>query len=484
LNQPIRGNIARVLDDVITSQSKLQVVGAGSGGVPEMVQYMKDDEVMWALLRFEYGSGTFARTKVVFLQFNGENTPVIQRGQANSLNKTVAHFLRSEGKDHFHASLQLNDLADVTIENIMTEVAQYFVVDSIASETTSSMLMKYHEQLAKEQAEAHERVEAAKRREEEIRAKRKAQRNEYAKTVLEFGQQDPEMPKTGAVLEVPQPDAPKVRKTLRRGSVLLQLSIEGLQQVAQGGKWNWVLVGPDVAKLPLLGGGSGGVDEMRATAKENEDLVMFGLIRVQFSSPGLTQTRFCLMHIVGDRVKAVKRGKWNALRPQFEKRFGEFASLSAICADVAVPDITTKTLLDKVGYTTDYLVEGAKKDNTVSALRAYQQSLINERLNAEISQKPRPHQVLRDRIQRTSSLKEDPREEREDEPPSEAEDSEDEADDDEQHAPHFDETMQEANRLVRISREANWALVRPRRIKLSKLERARTRASAAARAGG
>jgi len=260
----------------------------------------------------------------------------------------------------------------------------------------------------------------------------------------------------------------------------MQLSLEGLQQVARGGNWNWVLVGPDVTSLPLLGGGSGGVDEMRATAKDNQDLVMFGLIRVQFSSPGFTQTRFCMMHIVGESVKAVKRGKWNALRPQFEKRFGDYASLGAICADVAVQDVTTKTILDKVGYTTGYLVEGAQKDNTVSALRAYQQALINERLNVEISQKPRPHQVLRERIR--SMEEQDIGEEVTEESQREAHEEE-ESEEEEQYAPHFDETIDEANRLVRISREANWALIRPRRIKLSKLERAATRVSAAARAG-
>merc|ERR1719412_3313028 len=115
-----------------------------------------------------------------------------------------------------------------------------------------------------------------------------------------------------------------------------------------------------------------------------------------------------MMHIVGESVKAVKRGKWNALRPQFEKRFGDFASLGAICADVAVQDVTTKTILDKVGYTTGYLVEGAQEENSVTALRAYQQALINERLNVEISQKPRPHQVLSERIRSMSGEEQDP----------------------------------------------------------------------------
>merc|ERR1719336_559285 len=299
----------------------------------------------------------------------------------------------------------------------MNDVAEYFVVDSISSASTSSMIKGYHEQLAKEAVEAREREAQRAAHEVEVRERRRLQQQQMAASVVREMEEElppslsPEDRQNVLTLEVPHMDDGQQVGKRASLQVLMQLSLEGLQQVAQGGKWNWVLVGPDVAKLPLLGGGSGGVDEMRATAKENEDLVMFGLIRVQFSSPGFSQTRFCMMHIVGDRVKAVKRGKWNALRPQFEKRFGEFASLSAICADLAVPDITTKTLLDKVGYITDYLVEGAKKDNTVSALRAYQQSLINERLNVEISQKPRPHQVLRERIRSMSSEEQDPGEE-------------------------------------------------------------------------
>lgn len=458
----VRGNIARAIEGV-AGQSKLEVVGAGSGGVPEMVQYMSNNEVMWALLRFDYGAGAFARTKVVFLHFNGEDAPVIRRGQANALTKTVTHFLRNQGRDHFHASLQLKDVSEVTVEYIMNTVSEHFVVDSIASKGTASMLKDYHEQLAKEQADAQERVEAARQREREVRARRVDQQAEMAANILveAGGEQSLEVsvrrsrPSRKSLLAVP-PSA-QAPNMVKRASVLTQLSIEGLTQVGTGGKWNWILIGPDVAKLPLLGGGCGGVGEMRAAAEANQDLVMFGLVRVQFSAPGFSQTRFCLLHIIGEGVSAVKRGKWNAQRPSFEKRFCEFASVSGVCADVAVSDVATQTVLEKVGHTTSYLAEGAA-GNTVSALRAYQQSLINERLNAVASQKPQPSQVLRERLHREDRTG---LQQLQKEPESDLEEAEEEEEEQET-VPHAGASIDEVRRFVRESRECNWALIRPR----------------------
>merc|ERR1719336_121649 len=349
----------------------------------------------------------------------------------------------------------------------MNDVAEYFVVDSISSASTSSMIKGYHEQLAKEAAEAREREAQRAAHEVEVRERRRLQQQQMAASVVREMEEElppslsPEDRQNVLTLEVPHMDDGQQVGKRASLQILTHLSVEGLTQVAQGGKWNWVLIGPDVAKLPLLGGGSGGIDEMRAAAEGNIDLVMFGLIRVQFSTPGFSQRRFVMLHIIGDNVKAVKRGKWNNLRPAFEKRFGEFCQIHAICPDTDISDVTAETVLAKVGHVSEYTTAG-EQENSVSKLRAYQQAMINEKLNAELAKRPAPKQVLKDRFQKKKSFEEEPVPEPE-ELQQPAYDDPEEEEDPAIFAPNHDQTIDHANKLVRVKREANWALIRPRR---------------------
>lgn len=270
----------------------------------------------------------------------------------------------------------------------------------------------------------------------------------------------------------------KPRMTLRNPAVLLQLSIETLKQVGTGGLSNWALVGPDVDKLPMLGGGQGGVDEMRAAAMENQDLVMYGLLRLQFSAPGFSQTRVAMLHIIGESVPTVKKGRLNALRPRMEKRFRDFANLACVIPDVAPQDVTLETIMDKMGFAADYTFEGGgAKESKVSALKAYQESLIKEQTMAAVAKKAKPAAALAHKVveepeapeveklgqtmisltapDAASQVTEEPEEEEEEE--SESEDEEKE-----ELAPHSDLQIEEVNDLVRLKRECNWALIRPR----------------------
>lgn len=129
----------------------IEVVGAGTKGIEEMCRYMEDCEVMWAIVRFEFGTGAFKRTKMLFLHFNGEETPVVRRGKANAKTELVREFLR--GKDGvFHCSIQRLMVSELTIENVMEEVSKTIVIDSM--ESPVAMMREYHEQMAREEAAA------------------------------------------------------------------------------------------------------------------------------------------------------------------------------------------------------------------------------------------------------------------------------------------------------------------------------------------
>lgn len=460
---PVTSDRASV-KDVDVDESKLQVVNAGSGGVSEMATFMSDSQTMWALLRIEYEVDKQAKTKVAFLQFIGKKTSKAQKDEAKALNSMVSHLLRSRGKDHFHASIVLREVEDVVPEVVMAEMSESFVMDSPSMKSSARVKSDYDKQLVRE--EEKQLISGQHQRRLQMRAERKARRKELTAQILDVpGKSD--MP---AGKEAPLPETVKIaaqRSSLsRKPSVLLgQLSIEGLTQVGKGGLWNWVLVGPDLQKMPFLGGGSGGIDEMRETAVKNEDIVMYGLLRVKFSVTGFSQTRFCILHIIGENAPTVKRGRWNAARPQFEKRFGDFASITAVCPDVATKDVTLDTVLGKLSYTSDYLVEGS---GNVSAIRAYQETLIADQKEAEVSRKTGPIQKLR-----TKLLEEEEPEDvakdtdagqslkhGDDQQPTPAGGVDVESDDDEE-ALYADEGIDEVTRLVR-DRECNWLLIRPR----------------------
>lgn len=111
------------------------------------------------------------------------------------------------------------------------------------------------------------------------------------------------------------PPCPQPRKRITKRSISGR---EALRGIAEGGQWNWVLLGPDAKSLPLLGCGTGCVDELRACAQESEDLVTFALVRLGFGVGRLQRFKWAFLHIIGREVPVVKRGKFNAVRPAME----------------------------------------------------------------------------------------------------------------------------------------------------------------------
>jgi hypothetical protein len=341
-------------------------------------------------------------------------------------------------------------------------------VDSVNLVTTETMVGQLNEQVEKEAAAENERLAAQRARWHEMKTERAKRQEEFAAQVLELVEEP-------AVEEVPSEKPAKPEKkdlllrdrkqSIRNTMVLAQLSKEALKQVGSGGRWNWVLISPDIKRLPLLGGGSGGVDELRANAEQNQDLVMYALLRVVFNVPGFSQTRFLFLHIVGEDAPIVKRGRWNGLRPAFEKQFREFANIAASSPDTPPSALTPELLIAKMGYTTDYLVATDREgDSRAKVVAAYHESLAKEQ--TEAGKKNRPSESLVNKVKNADehaqagdtsgkSLKdmlamiqeshaEDPDAEPEEEP-----------------LPYAGIPIKEVNLLVRQKRECNWALIRP-----------------------
>lgn len=398
------------IPESVPGDDKFLVVGAGMGGVDEMRKFITDQQILWGMMRFEVGQGQFARTKVVFLHFNGDSTPTIKRGQWNQLSATAKLCL--ERSLAFNASIELKSVEELLPENIVNRMSEFFVVDNMSSDS-ASMMAEYKAQVAREKEEAEKRKEEAQQRKTEER------------------------------------DARRQSALAKRGSqmslkALFSTADDAIKAVASGGAWNWVLLGPDHEKLPLLGGGSGSVDEMRDCAKKHDDQVMFGLLRMSFGTARLKRTKYASIHIIGSAVPAVKRGKMNSERPHMEKKFKTMCNCQIHKNDVAADDLTLEdfiNLVKQVAVVDEDNVEKAENlgsefgEHGAFSKEAFVAALKLEQAAAEVAM--------------LEMLGVDPIEEEESEH------------EDENAAPHANCTITEIVKLLRVERSCNWGLIQP-----------------------
>lgn len=67
---------------------KYLVMGYGSGGIDEMGKMTSDDHACFGVTQISIGSGSFERTKLIFLDFSAEQASPMQRSKlATSMSK-------------------------------------------------------------------------------------------------------------------------------------------------------------------------------------------------------------------------------------------------------------------------------------------------------------------------------------------------------------------------------------------------------------
>jgi len=262
-----------------------RVLGVGSGGVEELAQQLDNGMVSWALLRFQVGGGTFARVKCVAVHCNGQDTPVILRGQLNSRGQEVLMDLGD-----VHANVEVVCAEDLTVEYLCERLLPLFATDDM-SYSLQALRAEYGKSVAEMQEFIRQQQEEARRQEEEARAR------EAREAALAAEAAEAEMCEY-AVMPTWE---------------------EALQAVGSDrDSYNWALLEP--TQLALFRAGYGGLEEMRAWLPA--DRVLFGLLRLSFGGGegeggGATRThaditKHVFVHWVGPAVGAIKRGRWNA----------------------------------------------------------------------------------------------------------------------------------------------------------------------------
>lgn len=242
----------------------VSVLGTGAGGAEELARHLDSGAVSWAVLRFQVGSGTFARSKLVIVHCNGADAPVMLRGWLKErVNEVVPLF------GEVHANLEIAHPEELTVEYLCERLLPLFAADDIQY-SLQALRADYGKTVAEMQAEAAE---------------------------LELVRLDSEY------CSARECDGPLVSRE------------EALRGVGEDrGSYNWALFEP--TRLQLHNAGYGGLEEMQRWLAH--DKVLFGVLRLSFGcsdrqgGTGVRVTKHMFVHWVGSSVGIVRRGKWNA----------------------------------------------------------------------------------------------------------------------------------------------------------------------------
>lgn len=279
------------------------VLGVGTGGIEELSKSLDDRSVCWALLRFQVGSGTFQRTKLVAVHCNGEDTPIMLRGWLNARGAEVFTLL-----GEVHANVVATRAKEVTVENLCQRLLPLFSSDHMSFSLTSLS-------------------------------------EQYTKTVEEEASR--RRLKAQAAEEAPPPVEP-LRKPVEP---VVATAAEALTAVgADRGSCNWVLL--EARTLQLHSSGFGGLEDLKAHLAENQ--VLFGALRLSFGS-GITKHIF--VHWQGPRVSVVQRGLLNAHLARAAETVGQYCSvvfrreahgLKDLQLEDVVSDLRSLTVIDGI----------------------------------------------------------------------------------------------------------------------------------------
>jgi len=251
------------------------LVGSGECGVPECQDILPEgsDRVLYGLVQIKIGSGTFQRTKNVFIHFNGINTPGMVKAYAAEKHNEI-----HQAFGQIHASICVEDKADFTIDYIFKTLGNIFSSDDITVNSKFATTLTIEEMREQYKREMEEK------------------RSEFLARQLAASQ-------AGAPTPSMEPELIISEKKDRIQEILDIVR-------ADTGWINWVLFKPTNKKLRLYDTDSFGDGSIFALAEAlPEDHCVYGLLRMSFGVQPYRRTHIVQFQWVGPETKRIKRGQ-------------------------------------------------------------------------------------------------------------------------------------------------------------------------------
>jgi hypothetical protein len=251
-------------------------IDRGAGGIAELMTALDNSKVWYALIKITVGTQTFARTKYVFLHFNGNDCSTVKRGQANATKESAMQIIGAT-----HADIVVIEKAQCTVDYIFDKLQNVFISDDDIGDSQFSI------ETLKEEYEV---------------AIIDAQLDEI---VMAVGSDSKPRP---SAMEMPHP--PGAEKCL-----------EGVRLPM--GPFNWVLFLPSSTdKLELHNAGGGSIRELNKYL--DDDKVLYGLLRMGFGSGSFRRTKWIFLMWSGDKMPTVQRGQAMAAESNMKDQLRPF----------------------------------------------------------------------------------------------------------------------------------------------------------------
>jgi hypothetical protein len=264
----------KVTEDVTASVKKtakksgkksfLRVIGAGTGGIAEMQSKLANDQTYYGLLRFDVGSGSFVRTKRIFVHFTGDDCAAKTRNKAAHAKGKVKGLLGQT-----HADMVLTDAAECEIEQIGDRFSTLFASDH--GDFDVGALKADYEAMISTMFGASVKD----------KLKKLAKSRKTAAELVEDGRS---IPGKKALAAVRDPMGP----------------------------FNWIILEPHATKVKMINAGSLSVDEMDKWLKP--DYCAAVLLRMGFGSGPFRRTKWIACWWTPDGLSPMKRGKAMGLK--------------------------------------------------------------------------------------------------------------------------------------------------------------------------
>jgi len=314
---------------------KLTIHNRGIGGIEEMKKYMDDSQVMFGLLRFVFGHGSFARVKFVFVHLNGEKCSIVKRGRYNASKGIAAEQIGS-----CHTDLQYQSSEDMTVDGVLEHLHKVCISDGdlgSGQELTVTQMKKDMEVM----------LEKAKEDMEKLKAPVQEMSNGVMLTWKEMAQ---------------QPSWSECLKMVR----------------ADMGPFNWMLLSPNARHPEMINAGAGSVTQMRGELQDNQ--VAYGLLRMGFGTGQFRRSKWIFIHWSGENVPAVKRGKYNTVEGDMKLLLG--AHNVAVAAQ-GKEEFTLEEIISKVQRSV--VTDGDASESDMFSMDAFLEALDEEQKAAHES---------------------------------------------------------------------------------------------------
>lgn len=305
--------------------STVGVAGQGTDGIQGLTSTLTPNSVSFGLLRVEDIIDEHTTIKFVLINWVGDQVPGVRKAKLTTSKGRVVDFIGQH-----HNSINTSDLADLTLDEIMSKVrdasgsGNRVLAETIPSEQVT------RKTVVTPSAPAAQVTPAAATNAPKVQLSGTA----------------------GAVGTVPR-GAPKKAAVPQSVEGVVQFDESIKNAIAQlrkdGTGVNWVLTGYEgQSKLVLIGSGSGGLSELKSHV--NADSVNYGLIRTENIVDDHVTTKFVFIIWIGENVKSIRRAKIATHKGAITEFVGQFhVDITAQTPDELTDEIVAKTVADAAG---------------------------------------------------------------------------------------------------------------------------------------